>query len=214
MSFPYVQIKLRQVAAAALTLSGLVTGAWAQSLPALPISANGAASVTLDGAASPLPVGLPMPVVAIQATAGTDGIHLSSTVGGQAVLPPIDLPGLGALPGLPVGAGGPLAPVTGLIASLTGALGGAAGGGNPLAPISGVVSGVTGALGGAAGGGNPLAPISGVVSGVTGALGGAAGGGNPLAPISGVVSGLTGALAGAGGGVVPLGPLTTVASRL
>lgn len=177
------------------------------------LSANTTNNVVVDTSALPLPVSLPVPVVAIQSTVGTDGIQLSDTVGGKSILPPINLPGLSSLPGIS-GASDLLAPVTGAVASVTGALGGAAGSGSPLAPVTGVVSGLTGALGGAAGSGSPLAPVTGVVSGLTGALGSATGGSSPLAPVTGVVSGIGGTKGSATGAGSPLAPVTGLVSGL
>ncbi|HDR8861349.1 TPA: collagen-like triple helix repeat-containing protein [Burkholderia territorii] len=63
------------------------------------------------------------------------------------------------------------------LGSLTGALGGTTGAGaaSPLAPVTNLVSTVTGTLGGAAGGGgssaNPLAPVTSLLGGVTGGVG-------------------------------------------
>lgn len=84
-------------------------------------------------------------------------------------------------------ANGVLAPVTNVVAGVTGGAGGGV-----LAPVVGVVNGVTGTLGGANGG--VLAPVVGVVNGVTGGLGGANGG--VLAPVTNVVVGVTGANGG------------------
>ncbi len=195
------------------------------------LSADTSNNVVVDTSALPLPVSLPVPVVAIQSMVGTDGVQLSETVGGKTILPPIDLPGLGGLPvlsgatggllspilgalGGAAGGGSALAPVSSIVSSVTGALGGATGGAGPLAPVTGVVSGLTGALGGATGGASPLAPVTGVVSGLTGALGGATGGAGPLAPVTGVVSGLTGALGGATGSGSPAAPLAGVLGKL
>ncbi|APR94545.1 hypothetical protein PATSB16_12030 [Pandoraea thiooxydans] len=177
------------------------------------LSANTSNDVVVDTSALPLPVSLPVPVVAIQSTVGTDGVQLSDTIGGKPILPPINLPGLSSLPGIS-GASDLLAPVTGVVASVTGALGGAAGSGSPLAPVTGVVSGLTGALGSATGGSSPLAPVTGVVSGIGGATGNATGGGSPLAPVTGLVSGLTGALGGVAGKGGAGAPLAGVLGKL
>lgn len=177
------------------------------------LSANVTTDATVNTAALPLPVGLPIPVVSIQAAAGTDGVHLSDTVGGTPLLPPIDVPGLSSLPGLS-GVSDLLTPAVGVVSTVTGALSGVAGSGNPLAPVSGVVSGLTGALGGAAGSGSPLAPVTGVVSGIGGATGSARGGGSPLAPVTGLVSGLTGALGGVAGKGGAGAPLAGVLGKL
>ena len=73
-----------------------------------------------------------------------------------------------------------LAPVTGVVAGLTG---GDLLGGDVLAPVTGVVDGLTG--------GDVLAPVTGVVAGLTG---GDLLGGDVLAPVTGVVDGLTGSV--------------------
>ena len=97
--------------------------------------------------------------------------------------------------------GGLLAPVTGLLGGLGG---GDGANGGLLAPVTGLVGGLTGGLAGGDGAnGGLLAPVTGLLGGITGSVtvgagaeAGAQAGGGLLAPVTGLVGGLLGGLTG------------------